>query len=258
MNARRLVFVGAILAASVSASMADAQVAIGVGIGPVRIGIGGPVYYRPYPYYARYYYAPPRVYVAPSPVVVRPRVVYVNPAPMYAVSPSASVYVQPAPVQPSYQVPAVSTIPPPPSAPTLAPLAAPQLATRRCSPFRRHRHRGLTSPKRFAKTVSLRPHVRGVAADAQKEYHEWYAPARESETNGRRTDWTVSYRRHARPGGNGCRLSRCQRGYRRAGGDQAPSGGIGFGGRIPPSLQGRNRHAVEALSPEHRAIVRLR
>jgi hypothetical protein len=75
----------------------------------IGVGIGGPVYYRPYPYYYHpypYYYRPyGAVYIAPPPVVVEPapvvQAVPVAPQPVYAAPapPSTPVVAKSQPVE---------------------------------------------------------------------------------------------------------------------------------------------------------------
>jgi len=48
--------VGALALAAVSAPLTSAQAYIGVDLGPVSIGVPGPVYYGPGPYYGPHYY----------------------------------------------------------------------------------------------------------------------------------------------------------------------------------------------------------
>jgi hypothetical protein len=48
--------VGALALAAVSVPLAPAKAYIGVDLGPVSIGVPGPVYYGPGPYYGPHYY----------------------------------------------------------------------------------------------------------------------------------------------------------------------------------------------------------
>lgn len=48
--------VGALALAAVSVPLTPAQAYIGIDLGPVSIGVPGPVYYGPGPYYGPYYH----------------------------------------------------------------------------------------------------------------------------------------------------------------------------------------------------------
>jgi len=120
MNMKSALLVGALLAVMViPCSFAQGQVRIGIGIG---VPVYSRPYYQPYPYYYGYpYYPPPRVYVAPQPVYVTPAPVYAQPAPVYA-QPTA-VYAQPGQAAQTYQTSPAAIAPVPSS--TLAPAPQP-------------------------------------------------------------------------------------------------------------------------------------
>src|SRR5947209_6101169 len=84
----------------------------------LAIGIGLPVYPRPYYYPYPYYYRPyPYVYAAPAPVVLAPAPVVVQPAPVVQAAPAPTV----TPVPPA-ATPALG--PPPAVAPAAGPVQA--------------------------------------------------------------------------------------------------------------------------------------
>ena len=61
--------VGALALAAVSIPLSPAKAFIGVDLGPVTIGVPGPVYYGPGPYYGPYhhhYYPGPDYYPGPA------------------------------------------------------------------------------------------------------------------------------------------------------------------------------------------------
>ena len=99
MRIRRMLMLATLAVLGLSGTQAQAQVRVGVVVGPT--------YYRPYRYR---YYAPPPVVIVPRPVYVAPPppVVYVQPAPVYAPPPPPPV-VSAAPPAPSPAAP-----PPPP------------------------------------------------------------------------------------------------------------------------------------------------
>ena len=103
MSRRIRLLCGTLAVAALSALAVPAQA--GWGCGGLRIGVGigfpiypRPYYYRPYPYY----YYPPPVVVAPPPVVVAPA-----PAPVYA-APAPAAVPAPAPTPALAPVPSVT------------------------------------------------------------------------------------------------------------------------------------------------------